>query len=724
MRYGKMGGLALGLVAIAAAWVLGASVEYPVTVTSLGVEGNAKIGESDILHVVSFETGDAITADDLRAASTAIHDLGWFSEVVPNVDPSGSIVFRVVENPVVRELEITGNINTEPFELFGIRLFDYDIVSTDLIRRTLRDHDVRLNRVLNTKDLQTALEAIIQEYSDKGYALIMIGNVIPGETLSIQVIEGRVMEHVIAGLKTVPEEIARDLIDVPVGRPVKTAPIQANLAKFAASIYFDDVQISSMPGAASDEFKLVWNVTERALLEAPVTADGIVFDGITVFEEDRVAELVPPLPDGTVDNYELLAALSDLHDAYYRSGHIMTRYAPGDVVDGRLTVRIEEGRIGQVVVEGNTRTEERIVTKMIDVREGDLLDRSRLAVSYQALMALGYFGSVEVVPEWVDDVVVLTFRITEKNTFGGVNGTLAYSPQSGGIVGTVDLSWKNVQGTGQDVSIAYNRGVVADASVQWNLGYSTVAFFQEFDRVGFDLYRRTDEKTVDDEKVEVATLGGQASVTYPAADYAKLDLSYKREQIRTGDVDVWEELDSVTVALRYDDVANPNFPTQGMRRRLALEQAGGFTVGATFGRIDLSWIGFFPVHVGLPFFEEREQTLAMRLWTRYGIGLPATQRYDLGGVLSVRGTDTSQADRMLVANFEYRLQLIEGLSTSLFFDAGVDLDNLRPENVKSAFGLELAVQAAGVYVRLDMAWELGETFSPVPRFDFGFGPMF
>jgi hypothetical protein len=59
-----------------------------------------------------------------------------------------------------------------------------------------------------------------------------------------------------------------------------------------------------------------------------------------------------------------------------------------------------------------------------------------------------------------------------------------------------------------------------------------------------------------------------------------------------------------------------------------------------------------------------------------------------------------------------------------FFDAGLDLDSIRFDDVKASTGLELGISAAGVYVRLDVVWRLGEDASWTPRFDFGFGPMF
>jgi outer membrane translocation and assembly module TamA len=79
---------------------------------------------------------------------------------------------------------------------------------------------------------------------------------------------------------------------------------------------------------------------------------------------------------------------------------------------------------------------------------------------------------------------------------------------------------------------------------------------------------------------------------------------------------------------------------------------------------------------------------------------------------------------VFVANFEYRLQLTEGLVITSFLDAGVNLDSVRVSDAMASVGLELGINAAGVFVRLDFAWALGPEMRWYPQFDLGLGPMF
>jgi len=701
------------------------AADLPLTVSGIEVEGNVKIQAKEILDVVPFHVGDTINADDLKEGSQAIYDLGWFSEVIPTIDDAGSILFRVVENSVLKKIEITGNVNTEPFEVFGVTLFRTPIMPSDKIRRILRDNGVKTNKVLSNKSIEDGLQAVIDEYEKKGYTLIMVGKVIPGETLSIEIIEGRITANMVSGLETVPEEVAQEMIELPIGVCLKKASIQRVLARFKESIFFSDVNIVPQQGATPDEVRLLWTFTERRLIENPIEINGITLAGVTLFPHELAESSLSEILPGSIDNYAFLRIIQGLYDLYYRTGYVMVRLSVGPIEEGVLSLTIEEGKIGDISVAGNDHTKNYVIMKTLGIHEGEILNQGRLAVAYQGLMSLGYFTSLDIVPEWVDDQISLSIAIVENKKLGGINGSIAFSPESGGLVGKLDYSQKNLFGTGQDFSFSYSRGLIEDKSAVWNLGYSTVAYFQDFNRVGLNLYRRSDERSIDEDQSQTfLTIGGTGSVSYPWADYTDLTLSYKHESVTTSDDSLWQPIDSVTIGLRFDDVNNPSFPTAGSRRALSLEQAGGFAVGPDFTKLDVQWVHFSPVRIGLPFLAERDQVIAIRLALGWGYHLPFSQAYDLGGPMTIRGTDASPVRRLCYANIEYRLAVVEGLTGVLFFDSGVNFDQVNSEGAKASFGLELGIEAAGMYVRLDMAWVLGSDLGWVPHFNFGFSPMF
>jgi outer membrane protein assembly factor BamA len=220
------------------------------------------------------------------------------------------------------------------------------------------------------------------------------------------------------------------------------------------------------------------------------------------------------------------------------------------------------------------------------------------------------------------------------------------------------------------------------------------------------------------------TLGGDVRFSYPVADYADFVVGYRHELERKLSESLWQPVDALTLALQEDSTDDPLFPTRGVRRSISMEKAGGFAVGKEYTKLDATWTWFVPLYdIVLP--PPMARALAVRL--KVGMGderLSGLQLYELGGPTTVRGFDGDTVKRMALANFEHRLKLADGFVLTTFLDAGLDLDSLRLDAVKASTGLELGISAAGVYVRLDVVWSLSDDASWVPKFDFGFGPMF
>lgn len=712
---------------LAVAGVGCAAAEFPLDVTSITIEGYNEIKADAILSAVGFGAGDLVTEENVRTASQAIYDLGWFSEVLPRVSDDGSIVFSVTENPVVEEFEITGNINRRIYSLFGAKLFDAAIVSTGTIRRILRENDVKKGQILHLPSLKTALEKIVEKYSDNGYLLIAIGDVKPEPILKISIVEARVVGNVIRGLSTIPEGVATELIDLPLNEPLRKTELQRVMADIRKSVYFSSVDVQPIEGPERDAVLLQWTLIERPLIPSPVAFSTVVVDGVSQFPVDLASQYLGDLPDGVADNYAVLQMLEPLYDLYYDAGFIMATFK-FDRIDGQtLYLRAEEGIVSQISIAEGTETQGRVLHRNIALHVGRVLTYNDLRVSYQKLNSLGYFDTVAIEPVWGDDGVHVQVSVTDKQSRGGLNGSVAVDPSSGALTGELSVSQKNLLGTGQDVSVSYNRKLSdGDDPTEstWSLGYSTVAYFSGFDRVAASVYRTLTNVTHDEATTEYLTVGGSVVFSYPVADYADLNLSYTHEQFRGLDATEWIPAGIVGIAISEDSSDDPFFPSRGTRRSLQLQKAGGFATGEEFAKLDASWVSFLPVYSTL--LGDIDCTCAMRCKLGWGTqGLSSTYAYDFGGATSIRGftEESEQVDRIFVANFEYRLGLADSLIAAAFFDWGVDLDRLQVDEILSSTGFELGLLVAGVYVRLDVVWVFGEGAAWMPRFDFAFGSM-
>ena len=718
-----------GSVFLAASFMVSLSIlaaAFPVTVTNILFEGLDGIRVKEVLEVVTFEVGDEVLESDLKTASQAIHDLGWFREVMPEVVDDGEIVFHLSEYPEIERIEIIGNVNKQPVRLFGVELFRLPVMPTTKIKQILRDYDIKKRKVLNRAELEEGLKDVVAEYSKRGYVLVGIGEVNMDSHLSIEFVEGRVIGNRSEGLTTIPPSIPEDMIDIPLGEFLRQADIQRVLYSLGTSVYFSDVQVVPEPGGAADEVLLHWTLEERMLIDEPIEIDDIALEGVTRFPMEMARGFLGDIPSGPIDNFGLLQIAKGLYDLYQESGYLMVRLSATGVESGVLHLRVEEGQISEILLSGNTRTRDFVVLRNLKIKAGDVLTRRALQTTYQRLKSFGYFGTVEVLPEWSDDGVRLPIMVTERRELGGMNGTLAVEPMTGGIVGELSLNQKNLFGMGQNVSLTYSRGLSSDIEPMtstWTLGYLSVASFPGFDSVGLDLYRAIRAIEDDTGEEEYVTVGGKVAFDYPIADFADASISYKHEDERLVGSTDWTPIDSVGLAVAYDDVDDPYFPTVGNRQVASIEKAGGFASGEEYTKLSLLWVEFTPVRSIL--FGELDQTLALRLKAGWADeGLPVTQAFHLGGPMSVRGTDLTQVSRMFVSNFEYRVKLTDGLVLTAFLDAGLNLDSVCTGNSLASLGFEFAINAAGLYFRLDFAWVLGEEMSWFPIFDIGFGPMF
>lgn len=702
------------------------SAAFPVMVSDIAFDGLAEIREKDVLEVVGFAVEDEVREFDLKSAAQAIYDLGWFREVLPEVVGDGEVVFHVVEYPVIEEIEITGNVNKRSYSLLGVELFRFPIMSTTRIKVILRRFDIKKREVLNRASLDEGLKEVLAEYNKRGYVLVGVGETTMSERLSIEFVEGQVVGNRVSGLTTVPVEVANEMIDLPVGEFLLQMDLQRVMRGVGTSVLFSDVEVVPEPGGAADEVILHWTLTERRLIDGPVDIDEIELEGVNQFPAETGYALLGDIPTGPVDNYELLRIVEELYDLYQDAGYVMVRFSSAGVEDGLLRLRVGEGEVSDVLLSGNTTTRDHVVLRNLKIEAGDVLTRRLLQTAHQRLTSFGYFNTLELLPEWADDGVRLAVIVTEKRDLGGMNGTLAVEPSSGGIVGELTIDQKNLLGTGQNVSLSYSRGFSSEVepmTSSWTLGYSSVASFPGFDRVGVDLYRSIREVEAGEVDEEYITVGGAISFDYPVADYTDASISYKHEDERQAGSEDWTTIDSVGLALMYDDVDDPYFPMNGYRRSVSIEKAGGFAAGEDYTKLRLLWVRFTPAHSA--FFGELDQAVALRFMAGWGnAGLPSTQAFFLGGPTTVRGTEAKSVSRTFAANLEYRLELSEGLVFTTFVDAALDVDSVRIADSLASTGFEFGINAAGIYVRLEFVWVIGKDMNWFPSFDFAFGPMF
>lgn len=417
---------------------------------------------------------------------------------------------------------------------------------------------------------------------------------------------------------------------------------------------------------------------------------------------------------------------------------------------GRLADALGEF-LGTANVGNLPRTDPRIIVKELAVRPGDLVNQFRLADTYRQLLDLGYFKDVGFDFEPLDSgEYKLVLDVTEQDKLGSFNGGFSFSAE--GIVGNLSLSGKNLYGTGQDISLQLDRGIVGKAVTNWSVDYQTRTLLDFAEYLQIKLFNNTSQEKKPELHL-LHRLGAEASLAYPwkgiRATFGWRLESFTKEFGATAPLkerEPWEEFEgeeasqgassdppadeegaeepriergltnSVSLSVTQDDRNNPLFATRGGVRTARIERAGLLGLGTEdFTKLSATLIQFFPTL--------EDQTLAVRFVGGLGVGLPSQEQFYLGGANSLRGMSSIRTPSMAFVNVEYRVQIAPALvHAALFLDMGT---NASWELFKS-IGIEGRVNVPYLgWMRLALAWPITDEWTLGPyKVEVGFGPFF
>lgn len=730
--------------------VVGLAQERAYTVREVVIMGNKALTKREIYDALPFNLGSRITLEDIEKGAEALRALGTLEKVEADyriLQNGIRVIYRVVENPVVKKIEFTGNESYQFYliDIWGIKLFPYKmkLARRDELIDALREAKVEENKPLNMKwfDEKIIENTITQFYLKKGYTFIGVEPAFNREkqTLTIQIVEGKLDAVEIRGLQEVPESQVKHLLQLPVGEPVKIAPIQEAVKALNRSVYFypsDEHTIGVEQGSKPNSVKIIWNLKERRLIDAPTEIRAIRLTGATVYSLDRLQRLIGPLPQGPSNNFAIMSALKRVYDLYRIEGYMLVNFLTESLADGVLTVRITEGRITKVTISNSCKpglksviipnviefprqcTSEMVIRKALRFKEGDLTNENSLRDSFRNLLQLGYFkqDGVNIQPKIVDEstgAVEMAVSVVEEDQLGNVKGGVSFNPQVG-LVGQLTLGWKNILGTAQDIDLSLDRGLVGKAVLNYSFNYKTTGYFKEYNAVEVSLFDNTQQQT-DPQPHTMTQAGAKFSVSYPVTSDLTLTLRLRYENVwKAEPINEKSLIMSVGFDIMRDTRNNPLFPTSGGQLIATLEQAGKFAPGTEFTKLQGIWTHHW--------MTLERQTLSVRLYGAWGVTLPTQERFGFGGVTTVRGWAMSFTNQFGLANIEYRMELAENIWGAFYYDAGW------AEGVgwRQSVGFEMRLTTPFVGdVRFIVAWPFFETGLQIaPVFQFGFGTLF
>lgn len=473
------------------------------------------------------------------------------------------------------------------------------------------------------------------------------------------------------------------------------------------------------------------------------TVTGVGFGRMSVFKAE---ELYPALTLNGNDAYSSTKMRADITmiRSYYGSRGYADALVTPDIRDAgpnqvSITYRITEGsrfRVGRVNIEGNTKTQDKVIRREVPLKPGDMFNSVELETTKARLENLQYFGAVRATGSpggaGYRDVNI----VVEEKATGSVGVGVGFSSIDS-IVGFVTLEQSNFDlfnpwnFTGGGQRFGMNLRVGSERS---ELSVSLVEpwFMDQQLALGGEVFFK--QSTYFSDYYEQTNFGAAVSLRKPLGPKSSIRGEYRLEQV---EIDVERGVDPLS------QLSDRNIGGEFLRSALAVNyiydsrdsvittRAGHrFDIGATLaggifgGDVDtitlsgqgqkywnLKWDSILSVSGELAFVDSVN-----------GDDVPIFERMFLGGGRTLRGfefrdvgprddgyTDEVYGGRSLgFISLEYTVPIIETVRAAVFYDAGfvnASSWDISPSDIYSdvGVGIRLKLPISPLPLALDYA---------------------
>ena len=489
--------------------------------------------------------------------------------------------------------------------------------------------------------------------------------------------------------------------------------------------------------------------------------DEIKLEGINIFPENELKKIVG-LKSGDVASLKQIENTARRLQSYYGNrGYLnsdvrklLIPHTSEGTVDVVFTIiEGELVRIRNIIIRGNTRTRDKVVRRELLVYPGENYNQLRVKRSERRVNNLGFFESVQVVPQRTSDIEEqdLVFEVTEKRTgqfmlgagFSSVDNLIGFIELSQGNFDL--LGWPNFTGGGQKLRL---RAQIGSTRKDYDLSFTEPWFLDRRLSLGFNIYSRDRNYT----DYDVETTGASVSLGKALPGANRINLRYSIEDSNITDVsdtNTYYELDSydfetdtgvpylfeseedrikstMTISLQHDTRNNPFVPTRGNKIRTFYSISGGpmgfdtdmYDVGLKTASYIPLWFGHvFSVRSRFEFIEAFGDTetipLADKLFLGGGRTLRGFDYRDVGPKVIRKIDEDSYYTRsyggqsLFMVNIEYTVPIVKGVRFAGFYDTGnvwADTYTLDTGDLASSMGVGVRFDMPGFPIRIDRAW--------------------
>ena len=436
---------------------------------------------------------------------------------------------------------------------------------------------------------------------------------------------------------------------------------------------------------------------------------------------DGLTKVMKLHPGDRLNRHALQEDMAALKKKYSTDGYIMAKVHDMGIDDnGKLSIEINEGVLEGYKIKGLKKTKEKVIMRELRTVVGKPLNKKEMVRSYQRIVNLNYFESVDMkpIPGVEPNACILEIDITEKNT--GTFGVGAGYSTSDGIIGMINVGDTNFRGVGDAINLVFTMSGDSTDARGWSFSYRKPWLDKKETAGIIRLYNRTyvyndynESGSLVEEMLRKAS-GFEFGFTRPQSEYSSNSLyfrnrndqydlhkggSYDRSTDAYAD---WRKNNfgltrSITFTHTTDTRDNYLYPTSGHSVSLAAEYAG---LGGDFK--------FWKYTIDDAIYRKVGRNQILAFHTAYGHStsdLTEFNKFRMGGQDTIRGyrDDQFRGNSMFLETIEFRFPLGSKMKGAIFTDNGATWNHgWLPKHFHSSIGFGMMIETPVGPIRLDL----------------------
>jgi len=465
------------------------------------------------------------------------------------------------------------------------------------------------------------------------------------------------------------------------GYPFDRRTVANDLNKLYKSGFFTQ-NIRALPIKLDDG-----NVKLRIIVEENPPIEGFLIEGNNSVSTYEIMEVLKDLEGKPQNILAINAAIEGIQELYASKGYILSKVSSlTDDPDNIITIKIDEGVIGDIKVQGNHKTKDFIVKRNILQTPGEVYNENLMRADIMRLMGTQAFKDVQRDIQLNEetglyDVIV---NLDEQRT-GRISLGVGIDSSSG-FFGSVGFGENNFRGLGQKLNLnvmagtgilMHDSSVLNRANLQAELGFLEPHFKSENQSLGFRAFVRnfgsyqvplaieerfggdiTLSRRLESAKNLSWSMGlGAENIHLKEGDGTKIRELYASHGVPISERE--KQLDGgfyvrAVPSLTYDTRDNIINTRHGVLARISLEEALSFSGADSYGKLHGVLKKFVPAG------RKSSLVLTARAGGKINGHLPEFAAFTLGGPYSLRGfnvADVGSGNGFMMGSAEFRFPI-------------------------------------------------------------------